>query len=188
MGDSNAGKTSLVTRYVKGEFIDRPFPTIGESLYSKNLKIFGHDVLLKIYDTAGVEDYGGIQQFTIRESNAVIFAASYDSTDSLANVNEVWWNTITNVIAENTFIPFLAITKSDISASEKQITDTDIETVKRTHSLTSMCVSAKSGENVDVLFEEIAKQLLSKSTPVPLDKNRVSLENPSINPKKSGCC
>ena len=43
MGDSCAGKTSLVTRYIKNEFFDDHFPTLGDSVYTPAVIIFFPD-------------------------------------------------------------------------------------------------------------------------------------------------
>jgi small GTP-binding protein len=58
IGDSGVGKSSLVSRYVKGTFPKNKGATIGVEFASKNLKLkTGTAVKAQIWDTAGQERY-----------------------------------------------------------------------------------------------------------------------------------
>ena len=190
MGDANSGKTSLITRYIKGEFISASFPTIGETLYTKKLLINNQNVLLKIYDTAGVEDYGGIQQITIRDSNVVIFLSSYDSKESLESINNIWWNVVTNVLSETSFLGFIGINKLDINENDKEFNKNDIINISNVHNLSFNELSAKTGENVEIFFENIVKELLKNINIIEKKNNLIDLNNTINNeiPKKKNCC
>ena len=61
VGDSNVGKTSIIKRFIEGEFEEKVKCTIDVDFHCKNLKIDKNlNVNLKIYDTAGQEKYRSI--------------------------------------------------------------------------------------------------------------------------------
>ncbi len=81
LGRANVGKTSLLQRYCKGVF--RPTqPTIGLSMYTKDLKIGESYVRLELWDTAGLERGAPLmpQYYRAACGAALVYDASDQST------------------------------------------------------------------------------------------------------------
>ena len=57
LGNSRSGKTTLVTKYVTGEFLTRPRPTIGADFLSKDIEIDSTGVRLQVWDTEGEQRF-----------------------------------------------------------------------------------------------------------------------------------
>lgn len=61
VGDSNVGKSCLMSKYVKGIFPISPLPTIAVEFATKTIQIKGNVVIkAQIWDTAGQEKYKSI--------------------------------------------------------------------------------------------------------------------------------
>jgi small GTP-binding protein len=53
VGDHGVGKTSLINRYIRGEFVEATAPTIGIDFKTKSLTIDSTNITLQIWDTGG---------------------------------------------------------------------------------------------------------------------------------------
>ena len=78
IGDSSAGKTSLLMKYSDGIFSQTPRATIGVDFKIKNVKIDKKVCKLQIWDTAGQERFKSMSNSYIRNSHGCI--AIYDIT------------------------------------------------------------------------------------------------------------
>ncbi|XP_020241029.1 ras-related protein RABF2b-like isoform X4 [Asparagus officinalis] len=57
LGDMGTGKTSIVLRFVKGQYFDCQESTIGAAFFSQILSISDATIKFDIWDTAGQERY-----------------------------------------------------------------------------------------------------------------------------------
>ena len=57
IGDTGAGKSSIVTRFTSGDFYEFQEPTIGAAFQVKSLTVNSRDVKIEIWDTAGQERF-----------------------------------------------------------------------------------------------------------------------------------
>ena len=60
LGDMGAGKSSLVLRFVKGQFFEHQESTIGAAFMTQTVTVDDHVVKFEIWDTAGQERYKAI--------------------------------------------------------------------------------------------------------------------------------
>merc|ERR1711904_716504 len=77
LGDMGAGKSSLVLRFVKGQFTDYQGSTIGAAFLTKTVPEF--KVKFEIWDTAGQERYHSLAPMYYRGAAAAIIV--YDITN-----------------------------------------------------------------------------------------------------------
>nr|KJB54183.1 hypothetical protein B456_009G024300 [Gossypium raimondii] len=80
LGDVGTGKTSLVLRFVKGQFSDFQESTIGAAFFTQVLSLNEATVKFDIWDTAGQERYHSLAPMYYRGAAAAIVA--YDITNS----------------------------------------------------------------------------------------------------------
>lgn len=84
------GKTSLIVQYIQKYFDDIYKSTIGVSFWSKEIRISGQTVALKIFDTAGQEKFScALPGSFYRKSHCCILV--YDVTDPKSFVSLQKW-------------------------------------------------------------------------------------------------
>ena len=57
IGDSSVGKTNIMSKYLKDQFMEFSKSTIGVEFSSKTFNVQGHKIKAQIWDTAGQEKY-----------------------------------------------------------------------------------------------------------------------------------
>jgi Ras-related protein Rab-21 len=79
LGEGRVGKTSLLLRYVKGEFSDKQESTFNASYLDKEVRNSREEVVkLSLWDTAGQEIFNSITPIYYREADAALVV--YDIT------------------------------------------------------------------------------------------------------------
>ncbi|CAN1327697.1 Ras-related protein RABF2a, partial [Linum perenne] len=79
LGDPGAGKSSLVLRFVKNQFVEFQESTIGAAFFSQTLAVTDVTVKFEIWDTAGQERYHSLAPMYYRGAAAAIIV--YDITN-----------------------------------------------------------------------------------------------------------
>ncbi|MFX1417465.1 MAG: GTP-binding protein, partial [Promethearchaeota archaeon] len=158
LGDYQAGKTSLVKRFIEKDFKNNLNNTIGFSVYKKLLNINDRILMnLAIWDTGGFSSQiSPLKEKIFNFADAAIIVIEKSCKDCLKNIKK-WHNEIVNSL--NQEIPvILAITKIDINVGEPHLDLNEIEDYAKNHQTDYFLASAKTGENVeDLFFEAIYK-------------------------------
>merc|ERR1711898_6305 len=68
LGDSAVGKSSLVLRFVRGQFFEYQEGTIGAAFLTQNVSLNDYTVKFEIWDTAGQERYHSLAPMYHRHS------------------------------------------------------------------------------------------------------------------------
>nr|CAB3466606.1 unnamed protein product [Digitaria exilis] len=82
LGDVGTGKSSLVLRFVKGQFVEFQESTIGAAFFSQTLAVNDETVKFEIWDTAGQERYHSLAPMYYRGAAAAIVV--YDITNAVS--------------------------------------------------------------------------------------------------------
>ena len=80
LGDSGAGKSSLLVRYTQDEFTHEYMPTIGIDFRLKTLTVGGRTVKVQVWDTAGQERFRTITHSMFMRSKQNYVAIEYACT------------------------------------------------------------------------------------------------------------
>lgn len=182
LGDMGAGKSSLVLRFVKGQFFDYQESTIGAAFLTKTLP--DQQVKFEIWDTAGQERYHSLAPMYYRGAAAAVIVFDISSSDSFAKARE-WVKELQRQGNPN-MIMSLAGNKADLAES-RQVSTEDAQAYADENGLVYWETSAKTNANVADLFEDIGKRL-PRSAPPPTPAGGISLAEPPAQPKKSACC
>lgn len=164
LGEMGSGKSSLVLRFVKGQFFDYQESTIGAAFLTKSLP--EHNVKFEIWDTAGQERYHSLAPMYYRGAAAAIIVYDVTSGDSLTRAKS-WVKELQRTGNANVVLA-LAGNKIDLvknNDNARQVSTEEVKAYADSQNLFCMETSAKEATNVDELFEEIAKRLPKTEVP-----------------------
>ncbi|CAN6481759.1 unnamed protein product [Victoria cruziana] len=82
LGDMGTGKSSLVLRFVKGQFYEFQESTIGAAFFTQTVAVEGRSVKFEIWDTAGQERYHSLAPMYYRGAAAAIVVYDMTNPDS----------------------------------------------------------------------------------------------------------
>uniref|UniRef100_A0A1A9V3Q7 Ras-related protein Rab-37 n=1 Tax=Glossina austeni TaxID=7395 RepID=A0A1A9V3Q7_GLOAU len=161
LGDSGVGKTSLLVMFRDGVYMPCYYvTTVGIDFMNKVVLVDGTRVKLQIWDTAGQERFRSVTHAYYRDAHALLLL--YDVTNKITYDNiRAWLCEIRDCAQENVVIVLIG-NKADCSNSDRQVKREDGERLAREHNVPFMETSAKTGQNVELAFETVARQLKSR--------------------------
>jgi len=165
-GKYGVGKSSLLLRYVDGEFQDESQRTLVDYKI-KNLNVNGQTVKLKICDTAGQERFRTITAGFYRGIHGVIFA--FDVTDQESFETLPHWIDEAKRYAPETAQKLIIATKIDLE-DKRVVKQADIESFCQKESLTYVETSSKTGTGVDITFQKITEAIIKSKERAPKPK------------------
>ena len=197
VGDSGVGKTCILMRAVNDKYSDKYQATIGFEFLLMYFQVNNVKLKLQIWDTCGQEIYRSLIQGFYRNTTASILVYSKTNRNSFQNLAR-WICDIKNNTEQDLPI-FLVANKCDADNREIAVNKEEGEEYSKQYNLKYFIeTSAKSGYNINEIFEEVAKVIyknycLRRNSRKQLDK--LSLEkkednnNTNNNKKaKKKCC
>ncbi len=167
LGDGAVGKTSLRNRFMGRGFNASHLMTIGADFASYDKVVDGTPVTYQIWDLAGQESFKSVRSRFYRGALGGLMVFDITRKDSFLNITrwleEIWKHNGRGVI------PIVILgNKADLrdrnSVTNEQAVKyarmLSTKTAKRGFKVTYMETSAKTGLNVDLAFETIAKTII----------------------------
>jgi small GTP-binding protein len=189
IGETRTGKTSLISRYCKGDYSESPYlSTIGIDFQIKNLTINSKKIRLQIWDTAGQERFRNIAKNYYQSSDGFIIVYDITNSESFQTL-DYWIEEIKSNSHEFTKM-ILVGNKCDLE-DERQVKKEEGKDYAKKEKIKFYEVSAKEGTNINTAFDTLVKDILSTYSPSELMKKRGSkmLSIPVLQQqKKSSCC
>ena len=158
LGESNAGKTTLMNRLISGKFRENEQPTIGVDFGTKKTQ---EDMMLSIFDLAGQERFRTVTRAYYRHTAAAVLVCDISKLESLEKL-EYW---VAQAREHSGDVPFyLAINKIDLLPTEREVKAEHVNEFISTHKvLRYYYVSARTGCAVEDLFTRIGQDLLARA-------------------------
>ncbi|CAL8470005.1 g9547 [Coccomyxa elongata] len=184
LGDMGAGKSSLVLRFVKGQFFDYQESTIGAAFLTKTIP--DKAVKFEIWDTAGQERYHSLAPMYYRGAAAAVVVFDITNAESFAKAKN-WVKELQRQGNPN-MIMALAGNKADLAA-QRAVTTEEAKAYADENSLFFWETSAKTNVNVAEVFQDIAERLpRASAAPQPPAGGITLTETVPERAKKSACC
>ena len=156
LGDSTVGKTSIVHTFMNIKFTGDNLATIGKDIIETKIKIKNEEeIILTIFDTAGQERFHSYALRAIRSVKGVVIVFDLTNEESFKNVN-IWLNDIKENFKEIGIVLFG--NKCDLDKNKWKVTEEQVKKFVEENNLIYFQTSAKTRENIDKGFEEIANQ------------------------------
>ncbi|KAF7845975.1 hypothetical protein BT93_L5754 [Corymbia citriodora subsp. variegata] len=167
IGDSSCGKSSLTTRLCEGRFSASHDVTIGVEFGSVVVKV-GHDSKMKLslWDTAGQETYKSVTRSYFRGASGALLV--FDITKRKTFEHVVDWLSDLRQIADEGIVVILVGNKLDLAdhttnidgENKRAVTQAEAEEwCKKEGVMKYIETSAKSGQNVELAFQELAEKI-----------------------------
>jgi len=151
VGSSAVGKTSLIRRFVDGVFSDRYLTTIGVKVDKKQIQIEQEQIQLMVWDIEGIDQYHHFQPRYLRGAAAVVLVADQSRENTMTEALSIYFQ-----LREIMEAPvFLVLNKADLDSRLS-----DIDKLKECPFKAIVSTSAKTGDNVELMFDIVAKTLM----------------------------
>ena len=182
IGNSGVGKTCISQRYINESFENQPGSTLGASYFQKLLEIDEKPVRLDIWDTAGQERYRSMGKMFYKDAHIVLFI--YDITDekSFIDLKNVWYNELKKTGEKNTVLAVVG-NKSDLYLNEKVEENEARKWAKEIGAIFGL-VSAKTGDCIKALFENVIKKYFSPDFVAEINKEKKAKNENAIDINK----
>ena len=193
VGDTNVGKTNIMSKYIKDQFNITSKSTIGVEFGTKILEIDNKKVKAQIWDTAGQERYKSITSAYYKGAKGAFIVYDITNKSTFESVDK--WIKDLNSYGDKNLTMLLIGNKSDLE-DKRIINKEEGEEKAKSFELGFIETSAYNGDNIDQAFDIMLKEVL-KRYKVDNDINNEELEAGNGNnielvkkneTKKKKCC
>ena len=186
LGTSNVGKSNMMNQFLRGQFQEAYFATIGINCLNKLFVFDGKKVKINYYDTAGQERYNSINLTLLRKADGVILVYDITSQESFRKI-DFWIQELHNKNRDSKVL-MLVGNKTDLD-NEREVSFQQGEKKANEIGCPFMETSAKTNHNIKECFEKASRILyLKKSEEDDDDQNNVFSLAFDSQKKKGGCC
>ena len=187
VGDSNVGKTSLISKYSNGVFNKNESTTIGIDYKNKKVHKHGINIKLQLWDTAGEKRYHSLTNASLRDADGIILAYDITNLPSFTSIKDNWISVINNRCRKDTVV-VLAGDKKDLENS-REVSSEDAYELAKFYNYEFYETSAKNDLNVENIFDYIVDKLLEKlsQTDDRVSTKDIKLEKESDMEKACSC-
>jgi len=189
LGDIAVGKTSVIARYITNTFTEEYKSSIACEYKEKKIDLDGETIAnLQIWDTCGEEKFMAVTKQYYNDAHGAIVI--YDLTDKKTFARlESWIESLKNNAPAKIAI-MIAGNKSDLSDKKVNL-ENELKPYKEKYECIE--VSAKSGANISLLFENLTHKIMDKlnekgeeEEKIP-QRESIALKNVKDKKKKKQC-
>ncbi|KAF9597522.1 hypothetical protein IFM89_019436 [Coptis chinensis] len=202
IGDSGVGKSSLLVTFISNS-VQHLSPTIGVDFKIKQLIVGGKRLKLTIWDTvtsslayhvyiaAGQERFRTVTSSYYRAAQGIILVYDVTRRESFTNLADVWAKEVELYSTNQDCIKMLVGNKVDRDI-EREVTREEGIALAQEHKCIFIECSAKTQQNVQQCFEELALKILE--VPSLLEEGSTVVKRNSLKQKQvhkapsGGCC
>jgi small GTP-binding protein len=188
IGPANSGKTSIVRRYVDKKFNDDYKVTVGFDYMNKEITIGKKKVNIQLWDTAGTEMFQSLSSSYYRNSYGALVVFDVLDRKSFESLNT--WINYYREHRDQKYEELIYLIGNKIDSKDRVISKKEAMDFMEENNLKEYYESsAKKGDNIDNIFNNIAKDLIKIYGNNNNNKSvRISLNRPSLQRKKEKKC
>jgi len=191
LGEGRVGKTSILAKYFKNKFNEGEKSTVNPSFYKKKVNHQGKEIELNFWDTAGQEQFNAIT--TIYYQNAVGALIVYDVSmfETFEKVKS-WVKTLQEAVGKDILFVIAGNKVDLVGKNAMDENKSEIESYCSSQKCRHFFTSAKTGYQIEEVFDSLIKSVLSKSKSGNIGTQRrgkkLEVAEQKEEKKKSGCC
>eukprot|EP00808_Paulinella_micropora_P007062 g70341.t1 len=168
LGDSGIGKTSLMVKYVEGDFNEDYIQTLGVNFMQKTIELQKVEINFSIWDLGGQQEYLHMLPLVCNDAAALLFMFDLKRSSTLTSI-KTWYKQAR--LLNKKAIPVLVGTKYDMVAGDskeelKRLTTLARKFAKAMKASLIFC-SASHGVNVQKLFKVVLAKVFAIKCQVP---------------------
>ena len=189
IGPANSGKTSIVRRYVDKKFNDDYKVTVGFDYMNKEITIGKKKVNIQLWDTAGTEMFQSLSSSYYRNSCGALVVFDVLDRKSFESLNT--WINYYRDHRDHNYEELIYLIGNKIDSKDRVISKKEAMDFMEENNLKEYYESsAKKGDNIDNIFNNIAKDLIKiyGNNNNNNKSMRISLNRPSLQRKKEKKC
>ena len=194
IGCTGVGKTCIIKRYHLNEYIENPPTTCGGSYSIKQININNKIIQIDLWDTAGQERFRSLGKHFYKDAYIVIFVYDITNKESFEEIKTVWYPSVKEH-GEKYSVLAVVGNKWDLYWKE-EVKEDEARAYAQEIGATFMLVSAKDGDNVDILFDTLVKKYLGSPFKEQLNEmkkakgktGKLTTRKTRKKKKKSGFC
>jgi small GTP-binding protein len=160
LGDPSVGKTSLTRRFVENTFDEAYLSTIGSNVNKKTVTLYDdnggtREVKLMIWDIAGDRACDSLKRAYYRGAHGAIVVCDITMEETFKSLPN-WLESLRNIVGD---VPIMILgNKADLE--EFRTVDLgELQEVAEEFGTNAFLTSARTGENVEMVFTSLAMKL-----------------------------
>jgi small GTP-binding protein len=157
LGGSGVGKTCIINRFSNNLFDENSISTSGGSYSVKDVTVNGKTVHCDVWDTAGQEKFRSLTKHFYKDAYIVCFVYDITSRDSFDQLKG-WYNDLKQNGEKYTVLAVVG-NKTDLYEKE-EVNEEEARQYAESIGAEFQLVSAKTGQNVTLLFEKVVRVYL----------------------------
>jgi small GTP-binding protein len=183
LGNSNVGKTSLLSQYVHHDYNTVYGNTIGVDLNFKIIKHGNTDKIFKLqlWDGTGIERFRNIVRCYYKGTDGFIIMYDITNRKSFEDIDE-WMNELSSQNL-NPHVKILIGNKTDLKDTNREVLYEEGKEIAEKYNIDFFEVSAKNNINIENMFDTFIKNIRLKRT--YQDKK---IKSPKFNSSWWCCC
>ncbi|MFO7618780.1 MAG: Rab family GTPase [Thermoplasmata archaeon] len=161
-GDPSVGKTSLVKRFVTGKYDEKYISTLGTMISKKYIKEPNTDInmTMMIWDVSGQREFQRIHAAAFKNATAGFVVCDMTRPDTISRLPD-WVTSFREHAGPNAPVTIL-VNKADLTGQDKKTIDAIQASLERL-GLPAYKTSAKTGNNVEKAFSDMASQIIDNN-------------------------
>ena len=159
VGDASVGKTNIINKYIKNEFKEDFYATIGVEFSHKQFMVDNHKIKAQIWDTAGQERYKAITKAYYKGAKGAFIVYDITRKETFDDIDK-WRNELISSCNKEVTI-MLVGNKCDME-EKRETTKEQGEEKAKSFGFSFIETSALSGENLEKGFEMLIKEIYLK--------------------------
>ena len=194
IGGTAVGKTCIIRRYSDNIYVENPPSTSGGSYSEKCVTIEGKNIHLNLWDTAGQERFRALGKHFYKDAYIIILVYDITKKATFQEIKDVWYPNVKQNGEKYTVLAVVG-NKSDLY-EEEQVTENEAKEYAKEINALFMLVSAKNGDNVNNLFDDVLRKYLGDDFVKKVDEmkkekgdvKKIKKQKSQKKEKKGGFC
>ena len=182
VGDTQVGKSCIISRLMSGTFTANSPATIGAAFQTHVINTSHGAITMQIWDTAGQEVYRSLVGFYTREAKGAFLVFDVTSEQTFSSLTE--WVKFANEATPGVKIILFA-NKCDLEEA-RTVQTAQIKQFAQTNNIDFIEGSAKTGQNTVDAFERMGEMMLS--TEAAIQPKLDIIDDGDKKDKKKNCC